>query len=132
MYMWTSLCNLSYLHVSCLLTTYVVYVLQAGSSGFAAQQTAQVCLGLLGAVDPARVAIPPPPTSSMLPSDLALLVHLIERHLVRVLRVSAKLPQLDAAVFAIQVRQVSFCAWRHYCLMLEPGSIFASMPAPVA
>jgi hypothetical protein len=109
-----------------------MYELQAGSSGVAAQQTAQVCLGLLGAVDPARVAIPPPPTSSMLPSDLALLVHLIERHLVRVLRVSAKLPQLDAAVFAIQVRQVSFLTWRHYCLVLNPGSICASTPAPAA
>lgn len=110
----------------------VTHVMQAGSSGFAAQQTAQVCLGLLGAVDPARVAMPPPPTSSMLPSDLALLVHLIERHLVRVLRVSAKLPQLDAAVFAIQVRQVSFVTWRHHCLLLQPGYISAGTPAPVA
>ena len=94
-------------------------MLQAGSSGLAAQQTAQVCLGLLGAVDPARVAMPPPPTSSMLPSDLALLVHLIERHLVRVLRVSAKLPQLDAAVFAIQVRQASVFTCNCSCLMLR-------------
>jgi hypothetical protein len=77
---------------------------QADSSDVAAQQPAQVCLGLLGAVDPARVAMPPAPTSSLLPSDLALLVHLIERHLVRVLRVSAKVSQLDAAVYSIQVR----------------------------
>jgi hypothetical protein len=81
------------------------HVLQAGSSDVAAQQAAQVCLGLLGAVDPTRVSMPPPPASCLLPSDLALLVHLIERHLVRVLRVSAHLHQLDAAVYSIQVRQ---------------------------
>lgn len=86
------------------------HVLQAGSSDVAAQQAAQVCLGLLGAVDPTRVSMPPPPASCLLPSDLALLVHLIERHLVRVLRVSAHLHQLDAAVYSIQVRQSSWSA----------------------
>lgn len=70
----------------------------------AAQQAAATCLGLLGAVDPARVALPPPPSASLASADLPLLVDLIQRHLVRVLRVASHLFQLDAATYAVQVR----------------------------
>lgn len=74
----------------------------------AAQQAAATCLGLLGAVDPARVPLPLPPSNSLVASDLTLLTELIQRHLVRVLRVASHLFQLDAATFALQVGNAPF------------------------
>ncbi len=69
----------------------------------AAQQCAATCLGLLGAVDPARLALKPKPPGGLAAADGALLVDLVEVHLVRVLRVASHLFQLDAATYAIQV-----------------------------
>lgn len=61
------------------------------------------CLGLLGAVDPARVAVELSTAPRLLSSDSDILVALINNHLVRLLRVASSMNQLDFAALAIQV-----------------------------
>lgn len=68
-----------------------------------AQQLCAECLGLLGAVDPARVEVALDPPDSLCHSTQELLTTLIVKHLVRLLRVASHIFVLDAASFAIQV-----------------------------
>ena len=73
--------------------------------GSRAQLLCAECLGLLGAVDPARLSV-----KTRLPEELytepdELLIALISKHLVRLLRVAPSLQVLDSATFAIQVRK---------------------------
>ena len=68
-----------------------------------AQQLCAECLGLLGAVDPARVEVALDPPDSLCRSTQELLTTLIIKHLVRLLRVASHIFVLDAASFAIQV-----------------------------
>ncbi|KAK9914842.1 hypothetical protein WJX75_001188 [Coccomyxa subellipsoidea] len=72
------------------------------ASGRKAQQACADCLGILGAVDPARVALDLAPPPSLKHSQHDLLVTLLTQHLVRVLRVASSLQVLDAASVAIQ------------------------------
>jgi len=72
-----------------------------------AQQLCAECLGLLGAVDPARVVVALDPPESLCRSTKDLLIILIMRHLVRLLRVASHIFVLDAAALAIQV-------WRNF------------------
>lgn len=67
------------------------------------------CLGLLGAVDPARVSVELAVIPSLLSNDADILKALVSDHLVRLLRVAASRQHLDSATFAIQVR---LQAWR--------------------
>jgi serine/threonine-protein kinase ATR len=67
-----------------------------------AQQACAECLGMLGAVDPARLQVDPQPPASRCTSDVELLVTLISRHLVRLLKTAPSLQVLDAATLAIQ------------------------------
>lgn len=76
-----------------------------GKIGAKAQLLCAECLGLLGAVDPARLSV-----KTRLPEELytepdELLIALISKHLVRLLRVAPSLQVLDSATFAIQVRE---------------------------
>ncbi|BDA43155.1 Serine/threonine-protein kinase ATR at C-terminar half [Coccomyxa sp. Obi] len=71
-------------------------------SGKKAQQACADCLGLLGAVDPARITLDLAPPPSLKHSQHDLLVTLLTQHLVRVLRVASSLQVLDAASVAIQ------------------------------
>lgn len=80
---------------------YVVQVHTAASS--VAQQLCAECLGLLGAVDPARVEVALDPPDTLCGSLLDLLKALITKHLVRLLRVASNILVLDSASFAIQV-----------------------------
>lgn len=79
------------------------------ASGRKAQQACADCLGILGAVDPARVALDLAPPPSLKHSQPDLLVTLLTQHLVRVLRVASSLQVLDAASVAIQVGLVLMC-----------------------
>lgn len=79
------------------------------ASGRKAQQACADCLGILGAVDPARVALDLAPPPSLKHSQHDLLVTLLTQHLVRVLRVASSLQVLDAASVAIQVGLVLIC-----------------------
>ena len=72
-------------------------------TSYKAQQLCAECLGLLGAVDPARVAVTLDPPEALCRSTQDLLVILITRHLVRLLRVASHILVLDAASLAIQV-----------------------------
>jgi serine/threonine-protein kinase ATR len=75
---------------------------EAGSAvGAAAQQACAECLGMLGALDPARVRAAPPPPPAMLPAA-ELVTSLLARHLVRLLKTAPNLQTLDATTFAIQ------------------------------
>ena len=72
--------------------------------GTKAQLLCAECLGLLGAVDPARLSV-----KTRLPEELYtepddLLIALISKHLARLLRVAPSLQVLDSTTFAIQVR----------------------------
>lgn len=71
-----------------------------------AQQLCAECLGLLGAVDPARVEVALDPPDSLCRCTQELLTTLIVKHLVRLLRVASHIFVLDAASFAIQVSLV--------------------------
>ncbi|PSC70468.1 serine threonine-kinase ATR isoform X1 [Micractinium conductrix] len=74
-------------------------------SNFQSQQAQQACaevLGVLGAVDPARVAIDLQPPAPRCGSDGELVVALISRHLVRLLKTAPSLQVLDVTVLAIQ------------------------------
>jgi len=75
-----------------------------------AQQLCAECLGLLGAVDPARVVVALDPPESLCRSTKDLLIVLIMRHLVRLLRVASHIFVLDAAALAIQVWRASTAA----------------------
>ncbi|KAL4421833.1 hypothetical protein ABPG77_001622 [Micractinium sp. CCAP 211/92] len=67
-----------------------------------AQQACAECLGILGAVDPARVSVELQPPAQRCTSDGELLVTLIARHLVRLLKTAPNLQVLDGATLAIQ------------------------------
>lgn len=71
--------------------------------GRKAQLLCAECLGLLGAVDPARLDVKADPPASLHSLTLPLLTELISKHLVRLLRVASSLPVLEATTFAIQV-----------------------------
>ncbi|KAL3137629.1 hypothetical protein ABBQ38_004906 [Trebouxia sp. C0009 RCD-2024] len=79
-----------------------------------AQQLCAECLGLLGAVDPARVEVALDPPDSLCRCTQELLTTLIVKHLVRLLRVASHIFVLDAASFAIQE------LLRHYGVSEEP------------
>ncbi|KAL0053239.1 hypothetical protein WJX82_003001 [Trebouxia sp. C0006] len=81
-----------------------------------AQQLCAECLGLLGAVDPARVVVALDPPESLCRSTKDLLIILIMRHLVRLLRVASHIFVLDAAALAIQE------VLKHYGTAEEPTS----------
>ncbi|KAL0029509.1 hypothetical protein WJX79_000191 [Trebouxia sp. C0005] len=81
-----------------------------------AQQLCAECLGLLGAVDPARVVVALDPPESLCRSTRDLLIILIMRHLVRLLRVASHIFVLDAAALAIQE------VLKHYGTAEEPTS----------
>ena len=70
--------------------------------GLKAQLLCAECLGLLGAVDPARLDVKAAPPESLHSLTLPLLTELISKHLVRLLRVAQSLPVLEATTFAIQ------------------------------
>lgn len=72
--------------------------------GLRAQLLCAECLGLLGAVDPARLSLNVRTPDKLCASTEELLVDLVTKHLVRLLRVAASLQTLDATTFAIQVR----------------------------
>lgn len=89
------------------------------------QQACAECLGIVGAVDPARVSLNMQPLPRLLSTHHALLTRLLSDHLVRILRVASSLQVLDAASVAIQASstlcmltplkmQMSSCA--HICL----------------
>ena len=61
------------------------------------------CLGLVGAVDPARLEYEPKSTDILLTTAGDLIIELISKHLVRLLRVADSLMTLEAAVYALQV-----------------------------
>ncbi|KAK9807336.1 hypothetical protein WJX73_002849 [Symbiochloris irregularis] len=71
-------------------------------SSLRAQQACAECLGLLGAVDPARVAVELSRAPPLRNSDTAILLALINDHLVRLLRVASSMHHLDSAALAIQ------------------------------
>lgn len=75
---------------------------QRSPKGLQAQQLCAQCLGLLGAVDPARLDVqldaPQPPVSG----ELGLMLQVVQRHLVRILRAAPDLGTLEMATFAIQ------------------------------
>ena len=73
-------------------------------TSYKAQQLCAECLGLLGAVDPARVAITLDPPEALCRTIQELLISLITRHLVRLLRVASHIFVLDATSLAIQVQ----------------------------
>lgn len=110
--------------------------------GVKAQLLCAECLGLLGAIDPARLALEPPAPDSLHTDTAHLLVELISSHLVRLLRVAPSLPVLDATTFAIQVRLcgtlgsliVKFGAlvllWAGRSVLLDPEAIWAFLPTP--
>lgn len=75
--------------------------------GEKAQLLCAECLGLLGAVDPARLDVKAAPPESLHSLTLTLLTELISKHLVRLLRVASSLPVLEATTFAIQVHLIS-------------------------
>lgn len=75
--------------------------------GRKAQLLCAECLGLLGAVDPARLDVKAEPPASLHSLTLPLLKELISKHLVRLLRVATSLPVLEATTFAIQVLSLS-------------------------
>lgn len=70
--------------------------------GAKAQLLCAECLGLLGAIDPARLDMKAEPPKSLHSLTLPLLKELISRHLVRLLRVATSLPVLEATTYAIQ------------------------------
>jgi len=70
--------------------------------GVAAQQNCAECLGILGAVDPSRVQVPPPPLPEMASSDGELLLRLMTQHLARLLKSADSLQSLDATTYSIQ------------------------------
>jgi serine/threonine-protein kinase ATR len=70
--------------------------------GVAAQQNCAECLGILGAVDPSRVHVPPPPLPEMASSDGELLLLLMNQYLVRLLKSADSLQSLDATTYSIQ------------------------------
>ena len=74
-----------------------------------AQQACAECLGLLGAIDPTRLHIDAEPLPTMHATLKQLLMALLERHLVRLLRVASSLHVLDIATFAIQVMLTARC-----------------------
>ena len=78
--------------------------------GEKAQLLCAECLGLLGAVDPARLDVKAAPPESLHSLTLTLLTELISKHLVRLLRVASSLPVLEATTFAIQV-SAFHCSW---------------------
>ncbi len=67
------------------------------------QQACAECLGIVGAVDPARVSLAMQPPARLAQTQHALLTTLLTEHLVRILRVASSLQVLDAASVAIQV-----------------------------
>ena len=88
-----------------------------------AQQLCAECLGLLGAVDPARVVVALDPPESLCRSTKDLLIILIMRHLVRLLRVASHIFVLDAAALAIQV-------WRSFSVvyLVVMGLLYKATP----
>ena len=68
------------------------------------------CLGLVGAVDPARLDYQPKPTKALLTNAGDLIIQLISQHLVKLLRVADSLVTLEAAVYALQVTYLSINA----------------------
>lgn len=75
------------------------------------QQACAECLGIVGAVDPARVSLAMQPPARLAGARHDLLVTLLTEHLVRILRVASSLQVLDAASVATQV-----------CTALPPAS----------
>ena len=67
------------------------------------QQACAECLGIVGAVDPARVSLAMQPPAKLAQTQHVLLTTLLTEHLVRILRVASSLQVLDAASVAIQV-----------------------------
>ena len=67
------------------------------------QQACAESLGIVGAVDPARVSLAMQPPAKLAQTQHALLTRLLTEHLVRILRVASSLQVLDAASVAIQV-----------------------------
>ena len=67
------------------------------------QQACAECLGIVGAVDPARVSLAMQPPAKLTQTQHVLLTTLLTEHLVRILRVASSLQVLDAASVAIQV-----------------------------
>lgn len=80
-----------------------VIVQAQGQIGSRVQLLCSECLGLLGAIDPARLSIERAAPDALCSSTAELLVELVSKHLVRLLRVAPSLFVLDAATFAIQV-----------------------------
>ena len=74
------------------------------ASSLKAKQVCAECLGLLGAVDPARVAVEMSRAPPLRSNDTEILLALINEHLVRLLRVASTMHQLDCAALAIQVQ----------------------------
>lgn len=72
-----------------------------------AQQLCAECLGLLGAIDPARLLIKAEPLPALHTSLKQLLLTLLEKHLIRLLRVASSLQLLNFATFAIQVHHIT-------------------------
>ena len=75
---------------------------EGGTVGSAGQRACAECLGMLGAVDPARVHVPPAPLPEMANGDPELLLQLMNGQLVRLLKSADSLQALDAATFSIQ------------------------------
>lgn len=77
------------------------------------QQACAECLGIVGAIDPARVSLQAAPPPRLAIGQHALLVTLLTEHLVRILRVAPSLQVLDAASVAIQVDSEAplICWW---------------------
>lgn len=85
------------------------------------QQACAECLGIVGAVDPARVSLAMQPPAKLAQTQHALLMTLLTEHLVRILRVASSLQVLDAASVAIQVRPLIH-PLPHSCYSRGPAS----------
>lgn len=105
-----------------------------------AQQLCAECLGLLGAVDPARVELALEAPEALSETLLDLLKTLIIKHLVRLLRVAQHIHVLDAASLAIQVScllyiastaEMQSCLISLYWLPSIPGSAIHCLHADV-
>ena len=68
-----------------------------------AQQLCAECLGLLGALDPARLSLKMLLPEALSTTEQKLIMTLVSRHLVRILRTASNLQALDSVTFAIQV-----------------------------
>jgi len=76
--------------------------------GDKAQLLCAECLGLLGAIDPARLNVKALPPEALFEVIGDLLRQLFSKHLIRLLRVAPSLAVLNATTFAIQVSCLRF------------------------